>query len=280
METHRTAPDHETIGEIFRKLRLERSLEIADIAQETRIPPETLRAMEADDYSMLPAIAFARGFYGLYARTLGLDQEKVLQHFSREYAQDAPNQNKDTTFSQSWGGDNINSIAERPSHTAGSIISFSLVVIILVVAGICWYAGYNPAKQVSNWLRGFQETAVLVEEPAAQVPQETSPPEPTTQQALPQNPAQPGKTAMKEAKYRLVAEFQQPTNITISLDDAPPQQLSLPAGSTESWQADQHIVLELPDTTAVRLYLNGIIVPLPPAVEDKIVISIPEYFRE
>ncbi len=280
METRRAAPNHETVGELFRKLRMERSLEITDIAQETRIPPETLRAMEADDYSMLPAKAFARGFYGLYAKLLGLNQEEVVQRFSEEYAQDSHGRNKEDASSQSWGEDNISSIAERPSHTVGSIISFSLVVIILVGAGISWYAGYNPAKQISNWLRGFQETVEVVNEPATQANQQVSPAEQSTQQALPQLPEPVEKPATQETKYRLVAEFQQPANITIRLDDAAPEQLSLPAGSIESWQADQHIVLELPIDAPVRLYLNGIIVPLPPAVDGKIIVSIPEYFRE
>lgn len=135
---------------------------------------------------------------------------------------------------------------------------------------------------ISNWLRGFQQTPVL-EEVQEQIPellQDTSPVEQLTEQerALPELSAQP---VLAEAKYQLVAEFQEPVEVAISLDGAEPEQLlSFPGGRIESWQAEEHIVLELPRDAAVRLYLNGIVVPLPPAVEDKIIVSIPEYFLD
>ena len=70
-----STPDNESLGMLLRKLRLERSLDISDVAEETKIPPATIRAMEADDYSSLPALAFARGFYAIYSEMLNLDQE-------------------------------------------------------------------------------------------------------------------------------------------------------------------------------------------------------------
>jgi len=281
MENYRATPEHETLGDLFRKLRMEKSLDVADVALETRIPPETIRAMEADDYSRLPARAFARGFYSLYAKMLGLDPDEVLLRFTEESSPDDLDENEDRSYAQSRRDKNISSMAERPSQTTGSIISFSLLIILLVAAGISWYAGYNPAKQISNWLRGFQQTPVL-EEVQEQIPellQNTNPVEQLTEQerALPELSAQP---VLAEAKYQLVAEFQEPVEVAISLDGAEPEQLSFPGGRIESWQAEEHIVLELPRDAAVRLYLNGIVVPLPPAVEDKIIVSIPEYFLD
>jgi cytoskeletal protein RodZ len=283
MENHHIAPDQESLGDLFRKMRKEKDLEISDVAQETRIPPHTVRAIEADDFSMLPALAFARGFYSLYAKLLELDQDEILQRFVEEYAQDESNEKQGDVYPQQWQGENVGSLAERPTYTAGSIISFSLLVIVLAAAGISWYAGYNPAKHISNWLRGFQETpgVEVMQEQTEQPLQDTRAESPAVEETLPlQFPAKPELPAIAEARFQLVAEFQESADISIGLDEAEPETLSLPGGSIETWEAEERIVMELPGNAVVRLYLNGIVVPLPPAVDDKIVVSIPDYFLD
>jgi cytoskeletal protein RodZ len=283
MENQRRVPDQETLGDLFRKMRKEKDLEILDVAQETRIPPQTVRAIEADDFSMLPALAFARGFYSLYAKLLELDQDEILQRFIEEYAQDESSEKQGDVYPQQWQGENVGNLAERPAYTAGSIISFSLLVIVLTAAGISWYAGYNPAKHISNWLRGFQETpgVEVIQEQTEQPLQDTRAESPAVEETLPlQFPAKPELPAIAEARFQLVAEFQESTDISIGLDEAEPETLSLPGGSIETWEAEERIVMELPGNAVVRLYLNGIVVPLPPAVDDKIVVSIPDYFLD
>lgn len=156
----------ESLGMLLRKLRLERSLDISDVAEETKIPPNTLRAMEADDFHALPALAFARGFYSLYSEMLNLDKIEVVKQFLADY------QNADFT-SQSDGtapslkGKQVGSMAQRPSHFIRSAIGISIVALILIGTGISWYVGYNPANQISKWLRSFQETEVQVIEQEA-----------------------------------------------------------------------------------------------------------------
>ena len=86
-----STPDNESLGTLLRRLRLERSLDISDVAEETRIPPATIRAMEADDFDSLPALAFARGFYGIYSDLLNLDQDEIMARFLADY------NNADTT---------------------------------------------------------------------------------------------------------------------------------------------------------------------------------------
>ena len=320
---------YESLGTLFRKTRMERSLDISEVAQETRIPPETIRAIEADDYGALPALAFARGFYSLYAQALGLNPDEVLQRFAEEYQVDDYGVRKREPYTTQWQGKDIGSIAERPTNSAGPIIGISLLVIILAAALISWYAGYNPAKQISNWLRSFQqqpeveivreqqqptvESVTELQQPAAETLAEQqqaaetapeyqpSPPEGTqsleesSTEELPAEPAQTIEEAVdqplqepmeaviatvEEARYQLVAEFQDPAEIVISLDGEEPQDMSMTGGTIETWQAHEKIVLELPPEAAVRLYLNGIVVPLPPAENDRVTVAIPDYFLE
>jgi cytoskeleton protein RodZ len=294
MEESQATFTYESLGTLLRKTRLERSLDIAEVAQETRIPPETVRAMEADDYAALPAMAFARGFYSLYAKLLDLDQDEVLQRFTDEYQNADYDSGERTVYSTQWHGKDIGSIAERPSPSAGPIISISLIVIVLAAAGISWYAGYNPAKQISNWLKSFQEPEVEVVLEKAPAPEDTRSEVPTgtdlqavepveeteAAEIVFQPPEPPVIQPVAEPRYQLIAEFQDPAEIVLTLDEDAPQRVSMMGGSIETWQADEQIVLEIPAGAGVRLYLNGIVVPLPPAEDGTITVSIPQYFLE
>ena len=156
-----SSADNESLGMLLRKLRLERSLDISDVAEETKIPPATIRAMEADDYASLPALAFARGFYAIYSELLNLDQEEIVKRFLAEY-QGADLNAKGEAVSPSLQGKQIGIMAERPTHFLRTAIGITLLAIILIGAGICWYAGYNPANHISQWLRSFQEPQVEI----------------------------------------------------------------------------------------------------------------------
>ncbi len=157
-----STPDNESLGMLLRKLRLERSLDISDVAEETKIPPATIRAMEADDYATLPALAFARGFYAIYSELLNLDQEEIVKRFLAEYhGADFKGKGGDAV-SPSLQGKQIGSMAERPTHFLRTAIGITLLAIILIGAGICWYAGYNPANHISQWLRSFQEPQIEI----------------------------------------------------------------------------------------------------------------------
>lgn len=158
--------ENESLGMLLRKLRLERSLDIKDIAAETKIPPATIRAMEADDFSVLPALAFARGFYALYSEVLNLDQGEIVQRFLKEYHK-ADSTGTSEAGSPSLKGKQIGSMAERPTHFLRTAVGITLLAIILIGAGISWYAGYNPASHISQWLRSFQEPQVEIIEQTA-----------------------------------------------------------------------------------------------------------------
>lgn len=170
MEQHNQPVTDDSLGTLLRKLRLERSLDISDVAEETKIPPATLRAMEADDFAALPALAFARGFYRLYGDMLNLDEDEVLARFMKEYRR-TDFAVKEGAPSPTAKGRQIGSMAERPSHFLRTAIGISLLALILIAAGISWYAGYNPAYHLSQWLKGFQETEIQIIEQRQPAPE-------------------------------------------------------------------------------------------------------------
>ncbi len=286
MENRIDNTDRESIGALLRRLRLERSLEITDVAAETRITPKIIRAMEADDFAALPALAFARGFYGLYASLLGLDPEDIIQRFNDEY-------NRTDTVIKSggltrprWQERHVGSMASPPSYSFGTIFGIGLLIVLLLAAGISWYTGYNPASQASKWLRGFQqppaEQSVTTDrETIEQAAPDESAASEESSGAPSEPPVPPATTPLTEGyRYLLVAEFQEDTTISVTIDDQSKETVSLAQGTIRTWQARESIGLELPAGAAVRLFLNGISLPLPPATDETVSLTIPEYLLD
>ncbi len=69
------------LGETLRRARLERGITFEDAERVTRIPRKYLEALETENYGILPAPVFARGFLRSYSGYLGLEPGELLPFF-------------------------------------------------------------------------------------------------------------------------------------------------------------------------------------------------------
>lgn len=69
------------LGETLRSARQTKGITIEDAERVTRIPKKYLEALEVENYSILPAPVYARGFLRSYAGYLGLDAQELLPFF-------------------------------------------------------------------------------------------------------------------------------------------------------------------------------------------------------
>ncbi len=67
-----------SVGKTLREARLSQGMSIADVASSIKFAPRQVEALEADDFSHLPELAFVRGFVRSYARLLHLDETSLL----------------------------------------------------------------------------------------------------------------------------------------------------------------------------------------------------------
>jgi hypothetical protein len=72
-------------GSKLRRARMRRGIEIDTISDITKINPNYLRGIEEDAYSELPAPVYTRGFVTAYARTIGVDPQKVAGSFMARF---------------------------------------------------------------------------------------------------------------------------------------------------------------------------------------------------
>ena len=75
-----------TVGEMLRESREEKSLRLEDVEQATKIRLKFLKAIENDDFRLLPSLSYAKGFVKNYSEFLGMDSNTVLAFFRRQIA--------------------------------------------------------------------------------------------------------------------------------------------------------------------------------------------------
>src|SRR5258708_11561806 len=74
-----------TVGKILQERRQEKLITLEEVEKHIKIRKELLQALEADDFDKLPPATFVQGFIKNYAKFLGLDANKLLALFRRDY---------------------------------------------------------------------------------------------------------------------------------------------------------------------------------------------------
>jgi cytoskeletal protein RodZ len=73
------------IGNTLREARLRRGLDILDCEAETKIRAKYLRAMEEEQFDLMPSPTYVRGFLRTYADFLDLDGRLVLDEYESRF---------------------------------------------------------------------------------------------------------------------------------------------------------------------------------------------------
>jgi cytoskeleton protein RodZ len=72
------------LGSLLTRAREARGLTLEDAERDTRISRRYLAALEAEQFDIIPAPVYARGFLRSYSQYLGLDPQEMLAMFPRE----------------------------------------------------------------------------------------------------------------------------------------------------------------------------------------------------
>jgi len=124
-----------TIGQKLLQAREERGEQLSDVEVATKIRVKFLAAMEEDRWSDLPAPAYARGFLDIYARHLGLDQQALLDEYSKA-VEDEPHEPVPGTAIKP-GTLRQNRPARRLPHISfGPVAKVAAGLIVLAILGL------------------------------------------------------------------------------------------------------------------------------------------------
>jgi cytoskeleton protein RodZ len=73
-----------SVGQRLRQARETRRLTLDAVARETRVPRQSLQALEDEAFGSLPAAVYVRGFLRIYARHVGLDVQEILEQYEEQ----------------------------------------------------------------------------------------------------------------------------------------------------------------------------------------------------
>jgi cytoskeleton protein RodZ len=73
------------IGDSLREARMRQHLDIADVESKTKIRAKYLRALENEEFGMLPGPTFVKTFLRTYAEALGLDPQVLVEEYRATY---------------------------------------------------------------------------------------------------------------------------------------------------------------------------------------------------
>jgi cytoskeletal protein RodZ len=133
-----------SLGEKLRQAREERGISISEVAEQTRISPQYIKAIEVDDYKPLPGGIFNKGFVRSYARYVGFDENEALNDYAELMAaNDMATEAEQKVYHQEvmTGDDSFRSFIPT--------IAFALVVLIMLIGGIALLINYLANRPAS-----------------------------------------------------------------------------------------------------------------------------------
>jgi len=74
----------ETLGKYLRQQRESKKISLREVAKSTKVREHILKAIEGDQYHLLPPTTYVKGFLLSYAKYLGLNPQDVLLRYRRD----------------------------------------------------------------------------------------------------------------------------------------------------------------------------------------------------
>jgi cytoskeleton protein RodZ len=241
------------LGEEFRSAREARSLSLSDVAERLHIRSVYLAAIEDEDWHVIGAPVYVRGFMRTYARFLGLDPEAAVARFAATVPAGTPAAStpRQATPPATPGEKRA---TEQSGPSPAAILSIVVAAAVVLFVGYEFYqyrAGAPAAAPVAMASAG-PDTAIV----AAQTP----PPDPSSDDAGPLAAippwATPAPAAPKVAKTGLSVRVTETSWLRVTVDGTVVLEGTLPTGAAKSFTGKVADV-RVGNAAGVRIAVNG-----------------------
>jgi len=149
------------IGATLREAREQAHLDIMDFESRTKIRAKYLRALEDEEWSLLPGYTFTKGFLRTYADMLGLDGRALVDEFKRQYRDpselDAPahataarrgeprrssrERPREQGGERAGRGRQQRQQQQRPSRPSRPSLVIAVIVLVILIVGALYAVG-------------------------------------------------------------------------------------------------------------------------------------------
>jgi cytoskeleton protein RodZ len=139
------------IGAMLREARMREHLDIAEFEARTKIRAKYLRALEDEEWALLPGYTFTKAFLRTYADMLGLDGRMLVDEFKRQHQDPSELElapvlpaRRDARRGARRGRDRP---GERPGHQAGPSGRVLLVALLVVLVAAAVFVVHELGKK-------------------------------------------------------------------------------------------------------------------------------------
>ncbi len=268
-----------SLGAFLRDQREQKNLSIEAAIEATKISKPVLEAIENDNFDRMPAEAFCRGFYTIYANLLELDPKEIVARYHQARGIAEP-----TSASQPrppvLKSQKFNAYTDVSPVSPFGSTTVLITACLLLSAGVCWYLNWNPVDYINSIIMSQQSSinSTVINENSKPVVEEiadTTLPDTATTKTATTFETQPQKTPAVTL-YNLQVTFQNSGTLKVTMDDGFVLDKHFSAGETLQWEVTKKIILDMPETVKGKLNLNGIEIPLPTAENGRRKLSLPE----
>lgn len=144
----------ERVGDRLRVAREKAEVDLSDVATRTRIPLRHLTAIEASNYSALPAPTYCVGFVKSYARAIGADEVSLARDVRAELGMVGERTNEFVDYD-----------AADPARVPPKWLAWAALALAIVVGG-----GYAMLKSGTFDITGEASSPAVVADPLASEP--------------------------------------------------------------------------------------------------------------
>jgi cytoskeleton protein RodZ len=139
----------EQIGAQLREARMRGKIDINQVESDTKIRAKYLRAMENEEWGLLPGEIYAKTFLRTYADYLGLDSREVLDDYRRQYERPTDHDLRPLASGRERDRRPGSGRRQQPQPRGGGgfrIPPWVLVLIVLLVVALALYLVGSPGN--------------------------------------------------------------------------------------------------------------------------------------
>ncbi|MGC2372557.1 MAG: helix-turn-helix domain-containing protein [Solirubrobacteraceae bacterium] len=136
------------IGATLREARMRARIDVSEIEAQTKIRAKYLRALENEEWDLLPGPTFVRSFLRTYAQALGLDDKALIDEYRRQYEQ--PSEIDNQPVMSAAGRVRARSSRAGPSRGYAIAVGVLGVLIVLLLVSLLSGKGGSSPKQASS----------------------------------------------------------------------------------------------------------------------------------
>jgi cytoskeleton protein RodZ len=176
------------IGETLRETRMRRRIDMTEVEAATKIRAKYLRALENEEWDLLPGPTFVKTFLRTYAEYLDLDPRLLVEEYRQRY--ERPSTQDLRPFKPGAAAQR----RRRPPRRGPSGPAIVVVFVIVVLLGVLYLIG-------TKWGNGEPEAPVAENTPT---PTRTATPTPTRTPRPKRTPTTPKVVSLKLTARQLV----------------------------------------------------------------------------